>query len=58
MGKVVDTDYRVLGTNALRVIDGSTFVNSPGTNLQAVMMFGRYVHASVQIACICLGFVA
>jgi hypothetical protein len=22
------------------------------------MMFGRYVHASVQIPCICLGFVA
>jgi choline dehydrogenase-like flavoprotein len=59
MGKVVDTDYRVLRTNALRVIDGSTFVNSPGTNPQVtVMMFGRYVHASVQIPCICLGFVA
>ncbi|CAK9213423.1 unnamed protein product [Sphagnum troendelagicum] len=44
MGKVVDTDYRVLKTNALRVIDGSTFVNSPGTNPQAtVMMFGRYM---------------
>jgi choline dehydrogenase-like flavoprotein len=59
VGKVVDTDYRVLRTNALRVIDGSTFVNSPGTNPQVtVMMFGRYVHASVQIPCICLGFVA
>jgi hypothetical protein len=29
-------------------------VNSPGTNPQAtVRMFGRYVHASVQIPCIC-----
>ncbi len=42
VGKVVDADYRVLGTQALRVIDGSTFVNSPGTNPQAtVMMLGR-----------------
>jgi len=56
VGKVVDADYRVLGTNALRVIDGSTFVNSPGTNPQAtVMMLGRYVHARVHIPCICLG---
>ncbi len=59
VGKVVDTDYCVLGTNAIHIIDGSTFVNTPGTDLQAiVMMFGRYVHASVQIPCVCLGFVA
>lgn len=44
VGKVVDSDYRVIGVEALRVIDGSTFHDSPGTNPQAtVMMFGRYM---------------
>ncbi|ONK59272.1 uncharacterized protein A4U43_C08F4750 [Asparagus officinalis] len=43
-GKVVDRDYRVIGVNGLRVIDSSTYVNSPGTNPQAtVMMMGRYM---------------
>lgn len=43
VGMVVDPDYKVLGIDALRVIDGSTFNNSPGTNPQAtVMMLGRY----------------
>jgi choline dehydrogenase len=42
VGRVVDTEYRVLGVDALRVIDGSTFNASPGTNPQAtVMMLGR-----------------
>lgn len=42
VGQVVDRDYRVLGVGALRVIDGSTFRRSPGTNPQAtVMMLGR-----------------
>ena len=42
MGRVVDSDYRVTGIDALRVIDGSTFRDSPGTNPQAtVMMLGR-----------------
>ncbi|PIA49705.1 hypothetical protein AQUCO_01300454v1 [Aquilegia coerulea] len=42
VGKVVDNDYKVLGVDALRVIDGSTFQYSPGTNPQAtVMMLGR-----------------
>ncbi|WOG87761.1 hypothetical protein DCAR_0206992 [Daucus carota subsp. sativus] len=43
--KVVDHDYRVVGVDALRVIDGSTFdSDSPGTNPQAtVMMLGRYM---------------
>lgn len=42
VGRVVDTDYKVLGVDALRVIDGSTFNYSPGTNPQAtVMMLGR-----------------
>ena len=40
-GRVVDHDYRVLGVDALRVIDGSTFNYSPGANPQAtVMMLG------------------
>lgn len=45
VGKVVDEDYKVLGVDALRVIDGSTFKYSPGTNPQAtVMMLGRYIY--------------
>ncbi|EFJ30252.1 hypothetical protein SELMODRAFT_90809 [Selaginella moellendorffii] len=44
VGRVVDSDYHVLGVDALRVIDGSTFNFSPGTNPQAtVMMLGRYM---------------
>ncbi|XP_059669352.1 protein HOTHEAD-like [Cornus florida] len=44
VGRVVDHDYKLLGVDALRVIDGSTFYNSPGTNPQAtVMMLGRYM---------------
>ncbi|XP_015577173.2 (R)-mandelonitrile lyase-like [Ricinus communis] len=44
VGKVVDRDYRVLGVGSLRVVDGSTFTVSPGTNPQAtVMMLGRYI---------------
>lgn len=40
--KVVDRDYKVVGIDGLRVIDGSTFIESPGTNPQAtVMMLGR-----------------
>ncbi|KAH6790777.1 Glucose-methanol-choline oxidoreductase family protein [Perilla frutescens var. frutescens] len=44
VGRVVDSDYRVIGINGLRVVDGSTFHDSPGTNPQAtVMMLGRYM---------------
>ncbi|KAI3978254.1 hypothetical protein MKX01_003417 [Papaver californicum] len=44
VGKVVDSDYKVMGVESLRVIDGSTFLVSPGTNPQAtVMMMGRYM---------------
>ncbi|XP_057978456.1 protein HOTHEAD [Malania oleifera] len=44
VGKVVDRDYKVLGIDRLRVIDGSTFSESPGTNPQAtVLMMGRYM---------------
>ncbi|KAL8538196.1 hypothetical protein ACS0TY_000238 [Phlomoides rotata] len=44
VGRVVDPNYRVMGVESLRVIDGSTFYNSPGTNPQAtLMMLGRYM---------------
>ncbi|KAI3713380.1 hypothetical protein L1987_71957 [Smallanthus sonchifolius] len=44
VARVVDRDYKVIGVDSLRVIDGSTFRNSPGTNPQAtVMMLGRYM---------------
>lgn len=47
VGSVVDHDYKVIGVDALRVIDGSTFNYSPGTNPQAtVMMLGRYTYIS------------
>ena len=42
VGSVVDGDFRVTGIRSLRVVDGSTFSLSPGTNPQAtVMMLGR-----------------
>ena len=42
VGKVVDGDFRVIGINGLRVVDGSVFNISPGTNPQAtIMMLGR-----------------
>ncbi|MQM19125.1 hypothetical protein Taro_052125 [Colocasia esculenta] len=44
VGRVVDSQHRVLGVDRLRVVDGSTFATSPGTNPQAtVMMMGRYM---------------
>ncbi|KAI3873346.1 hypothetical protein MKX03_003215, partial [Papaver bracteatum] len=40
----INLDYKVLGVDSLRVIDGSTFIDSPGTNPQAtIMMLGRYM---------------
>ncbi|XP_038899448.1 (R)-mandelonitrile lyase-like [Benincasa hispida] len=43
-GKVVDSNSRVIGMEALRVVDGSIFGVSPGTNPQAtLMMLGRHV---------------
>ncbi|GAA0169344.1 hypothetical protein LIER_23856 [Lithospermum erythrorhizon] len=48
VGRVVDNNYRVFGVERLRVIDGSTFHNSPGTNPQAtVMMMGRYMGVKI-----------
>ena len=42
VGKVVDRDYKAMGVDSLRDIDGSTFFSSPRTNPQAtVMMLGR-----------------
>ncbi|KAK1290894.1 (R)-mandelonitrile lyase-like [Acorus calamus] len=43
-GRVVDGEYRVMGVDGLRVVDGSVLLRSPGTNPQAtLMMMGRYV---------------
>lgn len=43
VGSVVDKDYKVYGVKGLRVIDGSTFLDSPGSNPMAtVLMLGRY----------------
>ncbi|CAH9118960.1 unnamed protein product [Cuscuta europaea] len=48
VNKVVDRDYKVMGVDALRVIDGSTLSVSPGTNPQAtLMMLGRYMGQKV-----------
>ncbi|KAJ6426672.1 hypothetical protein OIU84_022295 [Salix udensis] len=48
VGSVVDHDYKVMGVDALRIIDGSTFNASPGTNPQAtVMMLGRYMGVNI-----------
>ncbi|KAI3711931.1 hypothetical protein L1987_70480 [Smallanthus sonchifolius] len=44
VGRVVDSDLRVMGVGSLRVIDGSAFSISPGTNPQAtVLMLGRHM---------------
>ncbi|KAL7113940.1 hypothetical protein ACP275_04G090500 [Erythranthe tilingii] len=43
VGRVVDGDLKVIGIDSLRVIDGSAFTVSPGTNPQAtLLMMGRY----------------
>ncbi|CAI9286294.1 unnamed protein product [Lactuca saligna] len=48
VGQVVNKDYKVRGVHRLRVIDGSTFRQSPGTNPQAtVMMLGRYMGVKI-----------
>jgi (R)-mandelonitrile lyase len=42
VGKVVDRNFRVIGIDALLVVDGSIFTVSPGTNPQAtLLMLGR-----------------
>ncbi|XP_038889699.1 (R)-mandelonitrile lyase 1-like [Benincasa hispida] len=48
VGKVVDHNHKVIGIENLRVVDGSTFSVSPGTNPMAtLMMLGRYVGLKV-----------
>ncbi|GAB4829151.1 hypothetical protein Ancab_018814 [Ancistrocladus abbreviatus] len=43
VGSVVDKEYRVYGVEGLRVVDGSTLLESPGTNPMAtLLMLGRY----------------
>ncbi|KAF5197911.1 Hothead-like [Thalictrum thalictroides] len=43
IGSVVDKDYKVYGVNRLRVLDGSTLPDAPGTNPMAtLLMLGRY----------------
>jgi len=42
VGSVVNQRYEVNGVDSLRIVDGSTFTDSPGTNPQATtMMLGR-----------------
>lgn len=42
VGKVVNSKNKVLGVDRLRIVDGSTLSESPGTNPQAtVLMMGR-----------------
>ncbi|CAL2244600.1 unnamed protein product [Prunus armeniaca] len=60
-GRVVDKGYRVLGIDFLRVIDGSTFYQTPGANPQAtVMMLGRqlwpYSFVCEDVLAMCLYF--
>ncbi|KAL5579494.1 hypothetical protein UlMin_011936 [Ulmus minor] len=48
VGKVVDAKYKVLGVNRLRVVDGSIYTESPGTNPQGtVLMMGRYMGVKI-----------
>ncbi|XP_024982882.1 protein HOTHEAD-like [Cynara cardunculus var. scolymus] len=39
IGKVVDDDYKVIGVDTLRVIDGSTLLSAPAN----LLMLGRYM---------------
>jgi choline dehydrogenase len=44
IGSVINEKYQVIGIESLRIVDGSTFRDSPGTNPQATtMMLGRYM---------------
>lgn len=44
VNKVVDSHLKVIGVDSLRIVDASTFFNSPGTNPQAtILMLGRYI---------------
>ena len=42
VGSVVSQRYQVIEVDSLRIVDGSTFKDGPGTNPQATtMMLGR-----------------
>eukprot|EP00850_Spirogloea_muscicola_P008223 SM000043S15851 [mRNA] locus=s43:512411:517007:+ [translate_table: standard] len=44
VGDCVDSSYKLIGVDSLRVIDGSTWLTSPGTNPMATcLMLGRYM---------------
>ncbi|KAK6931843.1 Glucose-methanol-choline oxidoreductase, C-terminal [Dillenia turbinata] len=44
VGKVVNHDFRVIGIDAMWILDGSTFNISPGINSHAtLMMLGRHI---------------
>ncbi|KAL0694331.1 hypothetical protein Bca4012_061511 [Brassica carinata] len=48
VGRVFDGDYKVIGTDRLRVIDMSTVGYCPRTNPQAtIMMLGRYMGVKI-----------
>ncbi|GLJ34666.1 hypothetical protein SUGI_0697300 [Cryptomeria japonica] len=48
IGSVIDKKYKVKGVDALRVVDGSTFRDAPGTNPQATtLMLGRYIGVKI-----------
>ncbi|CAH1425387.1 unnamed protein product [Lactuca virosa] len=50
VGRVVDPNLKVIGVDSLRVIDGSVFSISPGTNPQAtVLMLGRHMGLKILI---------
>jgi len=48
VGYVVNERYQVNGVDNLRIVDASTFTDSPGTNPQATtMMLGRYAGVKI-----------
>ena len=44
IGKVVDDDYKVIGVDNLRIIDGSTLLKAPAN----LLMVGRYMGLTIQ----------
>jgi choline dehydrogenase-like flavoprotein len=48
VGYVVNSSYQVNGVDNLRIVDESTYTDSPGSNPQATtMMLGRYVGVQI-----------
>ncbi|CAI0390224.1 unnamed protein product, partial [Linum tenue] len=56
VGKVVNSEYKVIRVRRMRIVDGSVFDESPGTNPQAtVMMMGRYeIKFALRIVVFCM----